>query len=121
MTKRAATFLMIAIVAVVMLAALFIINRTTIFQEGNPVPVAKGIWALIVKGEPYAKIKNDPPVYITRPLSHDRLFSFIEATYGVKFTKEDNGKYVFTGKDKTVTLVTRRYSKSFQVWEVEGP
>lgn len=116
--KRAATFVMIAIVAVIMVIAVFLINWTTIFQEGNPLPVFSGIWQLSVGGEPYVQIKDEPATYITKTENHDTLFAYIEKTYDVKFTKQVNSRYIFEGKGKEVTAKVRQYSRAFRIWEM---
>lgn len=119
MGKRASMFLMIAIVAVVMLVVLFLINRNTIFQEGNPVPVFKGIWQLMVAGDKYAVVKDEPPVWITKSGegNHDELFACIENTYGVKFKQKTGIVFKFEGNGKNITVSERQYSRSFQIWE----
>lgn len=116
--KRAATFVMIAIVAVIMITAVLIINQTTIFQEGNPLPVFGGIWRLSVGGEQFAQIRDEPATYIAKTGQHAALFEFIEKTYGVKFKEQMDSRYIFESDDKKVTVTSRRYSRSFQIWEM---
>jgi hypothetical protein len=120
MKKRVSTFLMIAIVAVVMLAAVVFINRQTIFQEGNPLPVAGGIWQLVMGGESYAKIKDEPVTWVTRSgeSKHDELVAHIEDAYDVKLKSNEESTYVFEGERGTITVSLRQYSRSFQIWEL---
>lgn len=121
MGKRASTFLMIAILAVLMLATLIFINRSMIFQEGNPLPVAAGICRLTVGGEPYVKIKDEPATWMTEAgeSEHDELFSHIEETYGVKYTEQKDNDFIFDGEGKQVTVVFRSYSRNYRIWELK--
>jgi hypothetical protein len=116
MGKRTSTFLMIAVVAVIMLFVVFLVNRTYIFQEGNPLPVFNGIYKIVMNKQPYEQIDNEPIKYIARTDKHDELFAFIEKTYGVKYKEEKGSGYHFEGDGKSVVLTQRQYSRSFQVW-----
>lgn len=130
MTRRTATFLMIAVVALLMIVVLLLVNRQTIFQEGNPVPVFKGIYHIVFNNDPYVQIKGNPTTYITRAdqqsggttvSKHDELFKFIESNFSVKFTGQQGDRYTFTGDGgKTLTVLARKYSRSFLLWEVTG-
>lgn len=122
MKKRVPTFLIIIIIAAVMVTALVLFNSNLIFQEGNPLPVAAGIWQLVVGGEPYAKIKDEPATWMTRSGEgkHDELLSYIEASYGMKLIGPTDGAYVFQDDDKKVTVTVRQYSRNFRIWELES-
>lgn len=117
--KRASTFVMIAIVAVLMVAAVLLINHTTIFQEGNPLPVAAGIWQLAVEGKPFAQIKDEPPTWITKTADNRALFAGIEQEYSVKYTTEQEAGYLFEGGETKLVLGMRQYSRYYQIWEVK--
>jgi hypothetical protein len=116
MGKRAATFVMITVVAVILSIVLLFINRSYVFQEGNPLPVFSGICQLTINDVPYAKIKDNPPTYIARTGEHDPLFSFIETEFGVKFKEQKENEYIFVGSSKTVKVSPRLYSRTYQVW-----
>lgn len=122
MKKRMPTFLIIVIIAAVMVTALVLLNSNLIFQEGSPLPVAGGIWRLVVGGEPYAKIKDEPATWVTRSEKdgHDDLLSHIEETYGMQLIGPTDGAYVFQDDDKQVTVTVRQYSRNFRIWELES-
>lgn len=118
--KRKVTFLIIAALALLMAAAIVLINRQGIFQEGNPIPVIAGICHIEFNHEPYAQIKDEPATYIARAGRHEELFALIEKTYGVAYKRTNGDRYVFEGGGKTVELATRNYTQSFRIWEVVG-
>ncbi len=119
--KRVSTFVMIAIVAVLMTGAVVLINHTTIFQEGNPIPVWKGVWQLQAVDVPYAQIKEDPATFLTKTGRHSELFAHIEATYLVEFQEKlEDDVYLFQGKDGQIKVDARQYSRYYQIWEVQG-
>lgn len=118
--KRASTFVMIAIVAVLMTVAVLLINHTTIFQEGNPLPVAGAIWQLAVEGEPYAQVKEEPATFITKTGLHTELFDYIEAAYGVEFQRRtEDDVFHFAGEKGLLDVDARQYSRYYQIWEVQ--
>ena len=118
--RRASTFVMIAIVAVLMAAAVLLINHTTIFQEGNPLPVVGGIWQVAAEGKPYAQIKDEPATYITRTGSHSELFGHLEAAYGVSFREQaEDGLFLFEGEGGPLAVDARQYPRYYQIWEVK--
>ncbi len=120
--KRASTFVMIAIVAVLMTFAVVLINHTTIFQEGDPIPVWKGVWQVAVDGVPYAQIRDEPVTYITKTGYHNELFEHIETQYSVKFQeKAQDDLYLFGGSGGPLKVDARQYSRYYQIWEVNEP
>lgn len=118
--KRRVSFLAIAGVALVMAAAVIVINRRSIFQEGNPLPVLAGIWRLEIRGEPYARIKDEPPTFIARAGRHDALFAAVEKAYGVTFRGASGDIYMFEGGGGKVRLAARNYARRYKIWEVMG-
>lgn len=116
---------MIAAIAVLMAVIVILVNRQSIFQEGNPIPVLSGIWKLIIQKEPYACIKEEPPTYIARAGQYGEFFTYVDKAYGVAYkgiVQEASGeRYKFEGGGKTVEMVKRHYTRSFAIWEiVEG-
>ena len=118
--KRTSTFVMIAIVAVLMTVAVVLINQTTIFQEGNPIPVWRGVWQLQSADVPYAQIKDEPATFLTKTGLHSELFAHIEATYLVEFQERlEDDVYLFQGEDGQLKVDARQYSRYYQIWEVK--
>lgn len=118
--KRAGVFVMITIVAVIMVIAVLLINQTTIFQEGNPLPVFGGIWRLTAGGEAYAQINDAPVTYITKAEGHEELFAQIEKAHNVTFKQQSGSEYAFEGEGGKLTVTARKYSRSFLIWEVKS-
>ena len=116
--KRASTFVMIAIVAVLMAIAILLINQPSIFQEGNPLPLLGGIWQISVEGKPYAEVKDKPPTYMTKTDDYDELFAELEKIHSVRFMQETDDGFLFEGDGGRLTVSSRQYSRSYRLWVV---
>lgn len=95
---------------------LLVVNRNYVFQEGNPIPVARGIYEVSALDRGYAVIHDDPVTYLTRTDDYVDLFALIENRYDVDFQGETEGEYVFEGDGKQIVLEARQYTKRYRVW-----
>lgn len=112
MNKKVAIILFSAI-SILLIA--FFAYKDVIYQEGDPLPVIKGIVQLNSKS--YAIIKDNPLKFITKANDKSELFSFIEKENNVKFTDQMGAGYIFDGPDKNVILISKQYTRFYQVWK----
>ncbi len=103
------------LIAVFVLIIFTFINKDVIFQEGNPLPIFKGIIQLNNSNN-YVKINNNPITYITKSDSKDELFGFIEKENNVKFKEQFGSAYLFEGKGKSIIMTSKQYTKFYKVW-----
>lgn len=105
-------------VAALLVLTLFVINRAYIFQEGNPIPILRGMAEVSLEDHDYAIIQDDPTTYLTPAGDYDELFAYVEDEYAVDFQQETEGKYIFAGDGKEIVLEARQYTKYFRVWNL---
>lgn len=103
-------FLLISIMLIFFLA-----YKDIIYQEGDPLPVIKGIIQLNSKS--YAKISDDPIKFITKTNDKNELFDYIEKENNVKFEEQLGAGYIFDGPEKNVILISNQYTRFYQVWK----
>ncbi|HHY21022.1 MAG TPA: hypothetical protein GX525_03880 [Bacilli bacterium] len=103
-------------IIILFVAFALVVNKDMIFQEGNPLPIVKGMLSLDDKTT-YVKIKENPPTYLTKTNQKDDLFAFIEETNEVSFMEQLGSGYFFEGDGKVAILTSRQYSGSYQVWK----
>lgn len=98
------------------LMLLFLINKDAIFQEGNPIRVLRGIIQLN-NTNTFVKINDDNPIaYVTKTNNSKELFDYIEKEYDVVFKEQMGSGYIFEGKEKSVILTSKQYSRFYQIW-----
>ncbi|MDF2678613.1 MAG: hypothetical protein K0Q97_2967, partial [Bacillota bacterium] len=90
------------------------LNWNVIFQEGNPLPLIKGIVQL--NKESFVKINEDPVTYMTKAGNKNDLFNYIEKENEVKFKEQMGSGHLFESVDKNLMLVSKQYTKFYQVW-----
>lgn len=107
------TIIFFSLISIMLIA--FFACKDVIYQEGNPLPVIKGIVQLNSKS--YAVISNDPLKFITKTNNKSELFNYIEKENNVKFEEQLGAGYIFDGPDKYVILISKQYSRFYQVWK----
>ncbi|MBP1927216.1 hypothetical protein J2Z76_003113 [Sedimentibacter acidaminivorans] len=103
------------LIAVIILIIFTLVNKDVIFQEGNPLPIFKGIIQLNVSNN-YVKINNNPITYLTKSNNKNELFGFIEKENSVKFIEQFGSAYLFEGNGKSITMTSKQYTKFYRVW-----
>lgn len=104
------------IILVLILVSLFLFIKDVVFQESNPLPVLNGIIQLNDTNT-YSKIKDNPITYITKTNKNKELFNYIEKENNVKFIEQMGSGYIFEGKEKSVILTSKQYTRFYQIWQ----
>lgn len=97
-----------------LLLIVIFLNWNVIFQEGNPIPIVKGIIKL--SNNSFVKINQEPVMYITKSNDKNDLFLYIEKENNVKFREQMGSGHLFESVDKNLILVSKQYTKFYQVW-----
>src|SRR6266700_4561410 len=95
---------------------LFIFFSPTIFQEGNPIPVAIGIAKITTTGNTYAKI--DEHKYIVKANTQDikKLTDYL-AQHDLVYSDQEGSAYFFKSKNgKTYIAMAKMFSSSFEIF-----
>ena len=94
-------------------------NKDTIFQRGNPIPYVIKMFMLDDINH-YQRVFADKDVYITKIYDFDELKKHIEDTYGVTFTQQLGGGFLFNSDfdKKNIVVISEIYWKYYSVWEV---
>lgn len=109
-------FILIFTTAIIFLSFVIFINKDVIFQEGNPLPIFKGILQLN-DTTTFVKIKENPTTFITMTNNYDELFSYVKNNSNVDYKEQMGAGYIFRGKNKTVVLTSHQFTKHYQIWK----
>ncbi|KGX93333.1 hypothetical protein N781_12790 [Pontibacillus halophilus JSM 076056 = DSM 19796] len=95
--------------------------RDTLFQEGNPFPVMKGIISIQWFGQDYVQISESANSYISKTDKEDDE-QYLSAknymqTYGWVFEKQADDSLLFVQDGKSITVELRMYTKDYYVFE----
>jgi hypothetical protein len=107
----------LVILILLVLAILFLIFSPTIFQEGNAIPVAKGIITISLTGNSYSKV--DEHKYIVKAnVKESKKFIDYLAQNNLEFVDQMGAGVIFKGKNGTQYIAIRRmYTTFFEIWD----
>lgn len=108
------TYIILLIIFLLILG--LILYLPAIVQEGNPLPLVKGIIRLQLSDEKLISIDEDR--YITRTKgSDDVIISFLD-NKGWKFTEQFGSAYIFKNQGNSITVEGKQYSRYFRIWKI---
>ena len=116
MIKRAKKIIIFFLIVLVGILLLF---SSTIFQEGNPIPVANGIIQLSFAGKSYVKL--DQHKYIVKANAKDikKLTDYLTQNKLV-YVDQMGAGLLFRGKDgENYTAIKKMYTTSFEIWDFD--
>jgi hypothetical protein len=99
------------------LVILFSLNISSVFQEGNPIPVAYGIIGLTITGNGYAKV--DEHKYIVRANEKDakKLKDYLAQRHMVYADQMGAGIFFKGQHGENYSATIRMYSVYFEIWD----
>lgn len=110
------TFIIFIILILFLLILGIVLYLPAIFQEGNPLPIIKGIVRLQLSDEKLISIDLDR--YITRTEgSDDVIISFLD-NKGWKFGEQFGSAYIFKKQGNLQTVESTQYSRYFRIWKI---
>ena len=110
----------IIIILIVILLAGTISVYPVIFQEGNPLPILKGIIKLGVSDDNIVQISNEPRVYISKAsVGNTHLIELIEKE-GWNFEEQLGSGYIFSRESKNLVVGSVQYTRRYRIWKVSN-
>ncbi|MBQ4865776.1 hypothetical protein IHQ11_04525 [Priestia megaterium] len=106
------------LISIITAAFFVLIFHKTIFQEGNPLPIAWSIVKLKSSGEDVVQISDKPKRYLIH--SNDYL-TFIKQMKKkkVNFQYQDNKKFYFNNDNERQLFVSKNYTDKFTIMELK--
>lgn len=111
------------ILFLVIVSALLVMGKDTIFKEGNPLQYVRPLFLLAI-GRDYAETERinakgeQETVFLTKKSDNEALFSYIEEKYQVTYKEQLGGGYIFEGASEDRILTGRTYLKYFIIWTI---
>lgn len=108
----------ILILLLVILVFGFIMIYPVLFQEGNPLPILKGIIELSFTNSYIIKISDEPQIYITKTNKGNSPIIELMEKEGWKFGNQAGSGYLFSkgGNKKVISSV--QYTSKYIIWEI---
>lgn len=106
----------------IMLLAILIIGILIIypilFQEGNPIPIIKGIIGLSSSNNDIVKISDEPKRYITKIIKDNTPIIELMDNEGWKFDDQAGSGYIFSKDDNIIVVSSVQYTKNYRIWKI---
>lgn len=103
----------VGIVFIILFGLFTIGYKDVIFQEGNPLPIVKGIGKMMITGESLVQYAENPDKYITKSGNeYEPLKQFMNEK-GWEYQEQMGAGFVFKKGNDTTTVSTRLYTKKF--------
>ena len=96
----------------------FIIIYPILFQEGNPLPILKGIVELSIRGDDIVKISDEPQRYISKTDREDSPMIKLMEEESWEFYDQMGSGYVFEKDEDRKIVSSVQYTKKYIIWEV---
>ncbi len=96
----------------------FIVVYSVLFQEGNPIPIIKGITALNKENE-IVQISKNPEIYLTKTDKGSSSITNLMKNEGWKFEEQFGSGYIFSKDDNKVMITSTQYTGKYKIWKFE--
>lgn len=107
------------IIFVILLILLFYFFKSIIFQEGNPVPLMKGIIELNFSNQEFVKLNIDGNKYLSKSKNGNEFLINKLKDNGYKFIEQMGSGYFFINDNLDTLIINRKhYSRFYFVWNV---
>lgn len=118
-SKRRQNRMIAAIAVVIVLGCVMVLYAPVLFQRGNSIPylLAAG---KITEETPYALVTSDGgcAVYISQKGNCPELFTYVEDSRKVTFTKQAGSGYIFSNGADRLVVSAEIYLGKYTVWQV---
>lgn len=111
------TRIRIAIAVIIILA--FIAVYPVLFQEGNPLPILKGITALNIKKSEIVQISDEPRIYLTKTEEGVSPVTELMEREGWKFDEQLGAGYIFSKDNSELIVESTQYTGKYTIWKLE--
>lgn len=115
--KKIKTVFLIIIISLLIL--LFYFFKSIIFQEGNPIPLMKGIIELNFFDQKLVKLNIDGNKYLSKSKNGNEFLINELNNDGYKFIEQMGSGYFFINDNLDTLIITRKhYSRFYFIWSV---
>lgn len=108
----------IIILLIIILLAGIIVGFPVIFQEGNPLPILKGIIKLGVSDDNIVQISNEPRVYISKASVRNIPLIELIGKEGWNFEEQLGSGYIFSRDSKKLVVGSVQYTRRYRIWKI---
>jgi len=105
------------IVFLIIMIVVFITIYPILFQEGNPLPIIKGIMALSFSNSDIVKISDEPQRYITKTAKGNTPIIELMDKEGWKLDDQAGSGYIFSKDGNILTISSVQYTKKYRIWK----
>lgn len=116
MLKR--TLLVIAVTVITAFVTFLLIYRNVIFQEGNPIPIIKGIVKLNLTNNDVVKVSDKSERYIEKSKSGHQPFIKLMMNDGYTFNEQIGSGLIFEKGGSMVIATIKMYTRYYEVINV---
>lgn len=106
------------IVLLVILLFGFIRIYPLLLQEGNPLPILKGIIELSFSSSDIVKISDEPQRYITNIDKGNSPTIELMEKKGWKFYEQAGSGYIFSKDDNRKIISSVQYTRKYIIWKI---
>lgn len=110
----------IMLVSVILILGLIKISPV-IFQEGNPVPILKGIVKLSTSDDKIIQISENPQRYLTKTSTGDTGLIDLMNKEGWEFVEQMGAGYIFSKAGDRLVIVSVQYTGKYRIWNLTFP
>lgn len=107
-------------IIVILLSSIFILGfmrlSPALFQEGNPVPILKGIVKLSSSDEKIVQISESPQQYLTKTNAGSTPLVKLMNKEGWKFDEHLGSGYFFSKDGDKLIITSVQYTGKYRVW-----
>lgn len=89
-----------------------------LFQEGNPIPIIKGIISLSFGSSDIVKISDEPQRYITKTTKDSTPIIELMDNEGWKFDDQAGSGYIFSKGDNIIIVSSVQYTGKYRIWKI---
>jgi len=101
-----------------LLAVLFLLAYPILFQEGNPLSIAKGVIELSFYDKDIAKVSTKPLRYISKYSEGNASVIELMDKEGWTFVEQFGSGYLFSKGENNKILSSVQYTKKYRIWEI---
>lgn len=106
-------------VLTVVLILVFIGVYPVLFQEGNPLPILKGITVLNIKENKVVQISDEPQRYLTKTDKGSSPITDLMEKEGWKFDEQLGAGYFFSKGDSKLIIISTQYTRKYRIWKFQ--
>lgn len=111
---------MTAITIILMLV--FLAIYPVLFQEGNPIPILKGIMILNIREDKIVEISEEPKIYIAKTEEGISPITELMEREGWKLDEQLGAGYIFLSDNNSKLIIeSTQYTGKYTLWKVGYP